>query len=30
MNYTDLFFKFGIVGVSGTAVDFGITYSIKE
>ncbi len=33
MNYTDLFFKFfkfGIVGVSGTAVDFGVTYSIKE
>lgn len=33
MNYSDLIFKFlkfGIVGVSGTAVDFGITYSIKE
>ena len=33
MNYTDLFikfFKFGIVGVSGTAVDFGVTYSLKE
>lgn len=24
------FFKFGIVGVSGTAVDFGVTYLLKE
>lgn len=33
MNYTELlfkFFKFGLVGVSGTAVDFGVTYSFKE
>jgi putative flippase GtrA len=33
MNYTDIFFKFlkfGVVGVSGTAVDFGITYVLKE
>lgn len=33
MNYSELFFKFlkfGIVGVSGTAVDFGVTYSLKE
>lgn len=24
------FFKFGIVGVSGTAIDFGLTYFFKE
>ncbi len=33
MNYTELFFKFfkfGLVGVSGTAVDFGVTYFFKE
>lgn len=33
MNYSDLFFKFfkfGIVGVSGTAIDFGVTYMLKE
>lgn len=33
MNYSEIFFKFikfGIVGVSGTAVDFGVTYSLKE
>ncbi len=32
INYDLLikFIKFGIVGVSGTAVDFGVTYSFKE
>jgi putative flippase GtrA len=32
MNFDLLFkfIKFGIVGVSGTAIDFGVTYSFKE
>lgn len=33
MNYYELFikfFKFGLVGISGTAVDFGVTYLLKE